>query len=156
MLGWPLPPHHVYSSSALVSMRPHVQSCRNDFLLNSCVFAGQHRNWERWRVDMCLWEALLDPIFFLMFWPCSMACGMLVPQPGFEPLPSAVEAQSLNHWSTKEVASLGRNWMPLKTATIIALNSGHSDLNTFYFQTHKKNSSLSVSTLTFWNLEKLE
>ena len=120
-------------------MRPHVQSGRNDFLSNSWVFAGQHRNWERWRVDMCLWEALLDPIFFfLMFWPCRMACGMLVPQPGIELLPSAVEAQSLNQWSTKEVASLGHNWMPLKTATIIALNSGHSDLITFYFQTHKK------------------
>ena len=34
-----------------------------------------------------------------------MACGILVPQPGIEPIPSAVEAeaQSLNQWTTREV-----------------------------------------------------
>ena len=32
-----------------------------------------------------------------------MACGILVPQPGIEPVSPAVEAQSLNHWSTREV-----------------------------------------------------
>ena len=31
-----------------------------------------------------------------------MACGIIVPQPGIEPIPSAVEAeaQSLNQWTT--------------------------------------------------------
>ena len=29
--------------------------------------------------------------------PCA-ACGVLVPQPGIEPMPPTVEAQSLNHW----------------------------------------------------------
>ena len=32
-----------------------------------------------------------------------MACGILVPQPGIEPVPPAVEAQSLKHWTTREV-----------------------------------------------------
>ena len=32
-----------------------------------------------------------------------MACGILVPQPGIEPIPSAVEVQSLNHWMRGEV-----------------------------------------------------
>ena len=32
-----------------------------------------------------------------------MACGILVPQPGMEPAPPAVEVQSLNHWTTREV-----------------------------------------------------
>ena len=48
--------------------------------------------------------------FFLLFdfnvfiyWPCHVACGILVPQPGVEPAPPAVEVQSLNHWTTKEV-----------------------------------------------------
>ena len=36
-----------------------------------------------------------------------MACRILVPQPGIEPVPPAVEVWSLNHWTTKEV--------PLKT-----------------------------------------
>ena len=30
-------------------------------------------------------------------------CSILVPQPGFEPVPSTVEGQSLNHWTTREV-----------------------------------------------------
>ena len=31
------------------------------------------------------------------------ACGTLVPQPGIEPVPPAVEVQSLNHWTAREV-----------------------------------------------------
>ena len=46
--------------------------------------------------------------FFLMFviylfiWPCRRACGILVPWPGIEPVPSAVKAQSPNHWTARE------------------------------------------------------
>ena len=32
-----------------------------------------------------------------------MACGILVPQPGIEHAPAAVEARSLNHWTDREV-----------------------------------------------------
>jgi len=32
-----------------------------------------------------------------------MVCGILVPQPGIEPMPSAVEAWMLNHWTTRVV-----------------------------------------------------
>ena len=32
-----------------------------------------------------------------------MACGILVPRPGMEAVPPAVEAWSLNHWTTREV-----------------------------------------------------
>ncbi|XP_073665439.1 solute carrier family 22 member 18 isoform X11 [Tursiops truncatus] len=35
--------------------------------------------------------------------PCCAACGILVPQPGIEPVPPAAEAQSLNHWTAREV-----------------------------------------------------
>ena len=41
--------------------------------------------------------------FFLIFWPCPAACGILVPRPGMQPEPPAVEAWSLNHWTTREV-----------------------------------------------------
>ena len=37
------------------------------------------------------------------FWLYHTACRILVPQPGIEPLPLAVEAQSLNHWTAREV-----------------------------------------------------
>ena len=35
-----------------------------------------------------------------------MACGSWVPQPGIEPTPSALEAQSCIHWNTREHVSL--------------------------------------------------
>ena len=41
------------------------------------------------------------------FWggDCSTkhACGILVPQPGIEPMSPEVEAWSLNHWTTRDV-----------------------------------------------------
>ena len=41
--------------------------------------------------------------FFCLFWPCHVVCGILVPQWGIEPVPSALEAQSLNHYTAREV-----------------------------------------------------
>ena len=41
--------------------------------------------------------------FFCFFWPCYAAPRILVPQPGIDPLTHAVEAQSLNHWTIREV-----------------------------------------------------
>ena len=32
-----------------------------------------------------------------------MACGILIPQPGIEPTPPALEAWNLNHWTAREV-----------------------------------------------------
>ena len=43
----------------------------------------------------------LERFFFL--WPCPSACGILVPWPGMEPIPSTLEAWSLNHWTAREV-----------------------------------------------------
>jgi len=37
--------------------------------------------------------------FFLTLWPHCEACGILVPQPGVEPVPPAVEEWSLNCWT---------------------------------------------------------
>ena len=47
-------------------------------------------------------------LFFLslsvsFFWLCPTSCGILVPQPGIEPAAPALEAWSLNHWTTREV-----------------------------------------------------
>ena len=41
-------------------------------------------------------------IGFFFFWSCSEACGILVPRPGIEPVPSAVKALSPNHWTARE------------------------------------------------------
>ena len=38
------------------------------------------------------------------FWPHHMACGILVPQLRVEPVPRAVEAWGLDHWTAGEVS----------------------------------------------------
>ena len=43
--------------------------------------------------------------FFNTFWPHSAAFGILVPGPGIEPEPAAMEARSPNHWTSREVPS---------------------------------------------------
>ena len=40
------------------------------------------------------------------FWLTPVACGILVPPPGMEPVPPVVKVQSLNHWTTREVLDL--------------------------------------------------
>ena len=39
---------------------------------------------------------------FFIFWLHCMACGILVPWPGINPVPPAVESWSPNHWTTRE------------------------------------------------------
>ena len=41
-----------------------------------------------------------DLIFFFFG---GVAFGILIPRPGIKPMPPAVEARSLNHWTTREV-----------------------------------------------------
>ena len=44
---------------------------------------------------------------FVLFWPLCVACGILIPRPGIEHVPPSVEAQSLNHWTAREVLGSG-------------------------------------------------
>ena len=57
------------------------------WIRNSCVFCIAGRFFSHWAT----WEA------------CSVACRMLIPWPGIEPRLPAVEAQSPNHWITREL-----------------------------------------------------
>ena len=43
--------------------------------------------------------------FFFMFWLHLTGCRLLDPPPRIEPSPPAVETQSLNHWTAREVPS---------------------------------------------------
>ena len=45
------------------------------------------------------------------FWLCCTACGIIVSQPGIEPVPSALGAQSLSHWTTRKICS----WLLITT-----------------------------------------
>ena len=40
---------------------------------------------------------------FLFVLPHLVECGILVPQPGIEPMSLVLEAQRLNHWTMNEV-----------------------------------------------------
>ena len=51
-------------------------------------------------------SSLFFLFIFNFFWLHHAACGILVPWPGIEPMPLAVEAWSLTHWTTREVPSL--------------------------------------------------
>ena len=52
-----------------------------------------------WVISLFLYFFNFLKTFF--FWP--HACGILVPRPGIEPVSLALEARSLNHWTTREV-----------------------------------------------------
>ena len=41
-------------------------------------------------------------LFIYLFLPHRTACGILVPQPGIGPVPTAVKARSPNHWTAGE------------------------------------------------------
>ena len=58
------------------------------------------------------WSGLInsscEATFFFFLMPCHVACGILVPWPGIEPVPFAVKVWSL-YWSAREVTSL--SWL---------------------------------------------
>ena len=60
----------------------------------------------RWFPSSAAYQNHLESFFFF-FWPHHMTCGILVPGPGFKPVPPALGAQNLNHWTIREVLHLG-------------------------------------------------
>ena len=50
------------------------------------------------------WKSLIKKNFiYLLFWPSCVACGILVPQSGIEPVPPAMEERSPYHWTIRKV-----------------------------------------------------
>ena len=47
-------------------------------------------------------ETFSSLVFSSFFWPCYVACGILVPSPGIEHGSPAVEAWSPNYWTSRE------------------------------------------------------
>ena len=62
-----------------------------------------------WDSILVSWAELIFatlPLFFIsfiFFWPHHVTSGILVPWAGIEPMPSAVEIQSPNHWTTRKL-----------------------------------------------------
>ena len=76
-------------------LRPPGQ---NESLASVCFLIFLKRAWKQ-------------AMFFFFFWPYPMACGILVPPPRIERTRLAVEAQSLNHWTTREVLCFVFNYL---------------------------------------------
>ena len=55
-------------------------------------------------ISLCLYAFLKICFYLFIFYPSQAACGSLAPGPGIEPMPPAIEAQILNHWTAKEVS----------------------------------------------------
>ena len=53
------------------------------------------------RNSLKLLKFFLNFVFVYLFWLHHAACRLLVAQPGIEPWPPAVEAQSPNHWTAR-------------------------------------------------------
>ena len=66
--------------------------------------AGSVLFWGSRLRPLFIYLLFIFPVFFCL---CCMACEILVPQPEIEPMPPALEAQSLNHWTTRGVPALG-------------------------------------------------
>ena len=69
------------------------------------VMGGRGREWLE-GVSRGLLVSHWFCFLFFFFWPYHTAGGILVPQPGIQTAPPALEVQSLNPWTTREVLIL--------------------------------------------------
>ena len=64
-------------------------------------------------------------LFHFIFW--HTACGILVPRPGIEPAPPALEAWSLNHWTSREALKAYINKISVEQHKIICIQGSDWD-----------------------------
>ena len=89
-----------------VMTRLHISSRLVHLVTGSVSSLPMPPSPRSWRPDhSALWFYEFD-FFFFFFWPCRTACGILVRWPGIEPTPPALGAQSLSHWTAREVPKL--------------------------------------------------
>ena len=80
----------------------HLGDRDDEEISSSCLFGFSRLSNEQ--VSLSILKVLfLDQSFFFFSRPCHAAYRILVPRPGMESMPPAVEAQSLNHWPAEEV-----------------------------------------------------
>ena len=96
---------YTMNSFGLKSLTSSVQLVSNLFVpQKSCILLLQEEQ------ENVLGKQISFDSF--IFWPCHMACRSLVPQPGTEPLPSALEAKCRNHWANREVPKISFESIP--------------------------------------------
>ena len=80
-----------YLNNAVVNIGLQIS-----FQISVFISFGYTQRWDCW----ITWWVYLKKIFF---WLSHATCRILIPQPGIEPRPSAVEVWSPNHWTASEV-----------------------------------------------------
>jgi len=81
------------------------------------------------------------------FWLHHVPFGILVPLPGIEPTPSALEGQSLNHWTTREVLPSflrARFALFISVFSIYISNQPKAGANTVFTESHGNQSIDSI------------
>ena len=76
---------------------------RHEDLISFVIYVCLSCDWIKPHMGRYLNTSFFFLIYFFIFRLCHVPCGILVPRPGFEPGPPAVEAWSLNHWTTRGV-----------------------------------------------------
>ena len=101
---------NIYSPNPFRSLRETYRKYKTlvgsgeDFLfLHAPSVFNNHYFGQKTFNECFLFFPFLKYYIFIYFWPCHTVCGTSVLQPGIEPVPPALEAQSLNHWTTREV-----------------------------------------------------
>ena len=77
--------------------------------LSRAVFCDSWKKWQQLVGKRTFISTLLRWFLKkaqLLFWPCHVTCGVLVPWPGIEPIPQAVKVQSTNHWTARKFPAL--------------------------------------------------
>ena len=90
------------------------------------------------------WIYIVGFITFF-FLPHRVACRILVPRPGIEPVSPAMEAQSPNHWTSREFPDLS-----LLVSSKLDFLSQRASISPFVLLlTKKKNSILFIDSFTY-------
>ena len=98
----PLPFHTVFRISLIVSIKILLWFWSYGSIWEELIFVLLNLPIHKHSMSLHLFSSLISFFkFFLLF--CHKAPGILVPQPGIEPTPLAVEVWSLNHWTSGEV-----------------------------------------------------
>ena len=95
-------------------------------------FICYHSPWEMTNyfpdeLSLAPGNALFFPpqFIYLFLWPHHAACGTLVPWPGIEPTLPAVEVQSLNHWTTRDVPI----WCSIRSSPCFSFKASSYEVN---------------------------
>ena len=90
-------------------------SCMHSLAFQVGYFCNYSSGWSTYSLFFVFFKLVVS--FFLFYfnflfsWPSHVAGGILVPRLGIELMSLALEAQSLNHWTTRQIPSLVVNYL---------------------------------------------